>query len=523
MEKVEWRRVAHESEVPEGSPRAFTVGEETILLVRHEGKVHALAPNCPHYDEKLEKGVLFGHELVCGAHCARFDVRSGKVTAAPALDDLATWPVRVEGGEILVGAKAQARFPKPTGTDSRLFLIVGAGAAGNAAAETLRREGFAGRIVMVTPEADGPYDRPNLSKDLLAGTAQPEWMPLRRAKFYQENGIELRTGMPVTRLDPVEKVATLGDGSALHFDAALLATGGTARKLAIPGASSPGCYLLRSWADARQLLDRLASAKDVVCVGAGFIGLELASSLRERGIKVTVVAPEALPLSLIIGDRVAAFVMKRHQEKGVAFTMGNQVTAVSEGPGRKRVTLTDGEVLEADLVVFGLGITPALDYLAGTGLVEAGAVPVDGTLATRVPGIFAAGDIAVAPDPLTGEGRRVEHWVVAERQGQHAARAMLGSRAPFDEVPFFWTRQAGFSLKYAGHARQFDLVQYRGSVEEGSFLAGYFYQGKLKAAASVGRRVEQLAMAEIIRRGLPLLPTQLSDEGFDLLAYARRT
>ncbi len=521
MDNVQWRRVAREADLVEGKPREFTVGEETILLVRHEGSVHALAPTCTHYGESLQKGVIIGHELVCCSHTARFDIRTGAVTAAPALDDLATWPVRMEGGEVFVGPKAKARFPKAEGTDARLFLVVGAGGAGNAAAETLRREGFAGKIVMVTPEADGPYDRPNLSKELAAGTAKPEWMPLRGPKFYQANGIDLRTGTAVVALDPAAKTARLSDGSTLHFDAALLASGGLPRRPSLPGGSSPGCHLLRSWADARRLLAGVESAKDVLMVGAGFIGLELASSLRDRGIGVTVVAPEAIPLSRIVGDRVGSFVRKRHEEHGVTFMLGCQPTSVSAEPARKRVALSNGSSVEADLVVFGLGITPALEYLEGTGLAEGGAVPVDATLATRAPGVFAAGDIAMVPDPLTGEGRRVEHWVVAERQGQHVARAMLGSRARYDEVPFFWTRQAGFSLKYVGYARTFDRVACRGVVEEGSFLAAYFQQGKLKAAASVRRGVESVAMAEIIRRNLPLSPAQIEDESFDLLACAR--
>jgi NADPH-dependent 2,4-dienoyl-CoA reductase/sulfur reductase-like enzyme/nitrite reductase/ring-hydroxylating ferredoxin subunit len=519
MEDGAWRRVARESDLAEGVPTLFAVGEEKVMLVRREGKVFAVGHECPHYQEPLEEGVLFGHEIVCLRHHARLDVSTGKLVAPPAMNDLPVYPVRVEGGEVWIGQGEKPRFPKPTGSDPRTFLIVGAGAAGNAAAETLRREGFAGRIVMITAEEERPYDRPELSKGFITGKTKPEWVPLRGPKFYANQGIELATGRMVTFLDPRKKTVGCEGGEIFPFDKALLATGGASRALAIPGAKSDCCFRLRSLADARALSEAAGRAKSVAIIGAGFIGMELASSFRDRGLAVTVVAPEALPLARLFGERVAAHLKTLHERKGVIMHMGKTPTQISGDPGDKTVVLADGSRIRASFVVFGLGIQPAVDYLAGTGLVEGGAVPVNARLETRAPDILAAGDIALVTDD-TGEARRIEHWTVAERQGQHAARSMLGRAGSYAEVPFFWTRQAGIRLNYVGYAREFDNVVFRGSVEEGKFLAGYYAKGRLRAACSIGRGRELLAVEHLLRLGAPPAAERLSEESFDLMAAA---
>jgi len=539
MDESTWTRVAEESGLQEGVPVLVESGEDKILLVRLEGKVHAIGHECPHYQEKLENGVLFGRELVCKSHFARLDITTGKTIAPPAMNDLPTYPVKVENGSVYVGPAVKPKFPKPAqplGSDPRIFLILGAGAAGNTAAETLRRQGFAGRIVLITEEAERPYDRPNLSKDFITGKAGEEWLPLRGPKFYAAQGIELLTGRRVVSLDPVKKAARFEDGETLSFDKALLATGGSPRTLGIPGGDGEGCHLLRTAVDARALLAAALQQKSVVLVGAGFIGLELAGSLRERGLAVTVAAPEALPLAHILGERVGAFLKTLHEKKGVTFLMGRTLTRI-EGPvGAKVLTFSDGTRIEAGFAVIGLGIKPAVDYLAGTSLVDAGAVPVDGRMQTRAPDIFAAGDMAAVPDRDWGS-RRVEHWVVAERQGRRAAICMLGGEAGTDEygdtrsgstpyvgedVSFFWSRQAGLSLKYAGYAKEFDQVVFRGVVEEGKFIAGYYRGGTLKAAATIAMAHELVAIERLMRHGAPPSADQLGDPGFDLMAAARR-
>ena len=522
MDESGWTRVAKESELAEKVPVVVAAGEEKVLLVRLSGTVYAVGHKCPHYEEKLEHGALFGTQIICKSHFARMDVTTGRVIAPPAFNDLPVYPVKLEAGEVWVGPVEKPKFPKPAaalGSDPRTFLIVGAGAAGNTAAETLRREGFAGRIVMITGESERPYDRPNLSKDFISGKSGEEGLPLRGPKFYPAQGIELLTGRRVISIETQQKTAALEGGETIGFDKALLATGGTPRKLPIPGADGSGCYMLRSAVDARQILAAAFQWKSAVLIGAGLIGLELAGSLTDRGLEVTVVAPEAIPLAHILGDRVGSYVKSLHESREVRILMGRTTARIEGEPGAKTVVLSDGARLAAGFVVIGLGILPAVEYLSGTGLVEKGAVSVDENMRTRALDIFAAGDIAALPDP-DWERRRVEHWVAAQRQGQRAALAMLDRDLGPMEVDFFWTRQAGASLKYVGHAREFDQTVYRGVVEEGKFLAGYYLKGNLKAAATIGMAVDLIAVERLMRLGAGPTAAQLGDKGFDLMAAA---
>jgi len=512
MADAQWKKVANESDLKEGVPVAAKAGKDKILLVRLDGQIHAVGNQCPHYGAKLSDGAVVGHSVTCPWHGARFDVTTGRLEAAPALDHLAKYPVKIENGAVYVGEPKKTKFPKIEGTDERAFVIVGGGAAGNAAAETLRREGFAGRILLLTAEADRPYDRPNLTKEYLTGEAKPEWMPLRSEKFYGLRQIELRTHARVTAVSPSERTVTLDGGEAVAFDALLLATGAAPRALDIPGMGLEGCFLLRSMADGRALTAAAAEASKAVVLGASFIGLEVAASLRQLGIEVHVVAPEAVPMARVFGERVGTRIQSLHEEQGVVFHLGQTAKEILGDGKVEAAAFSDGSRVDADLVVTGIGVVPVVDYLEGTGLVEDGAVPVDGRLRTKAEGIFAAGDIAVVPNARTGEPERIEHWVVAERQGQHAARAMLGSDAAYAEVPFFWTKQYDASIKYVGHARSYDRIAYRGDVDGGKFLAGYFQGGSLKAAASLGMGKEIIVLAEVLKAGTALSPEQLEHE-----------
>jgi NADPH-dependent 2,4-dienoyl-CoA reductase/sulfur reductase-like enzyme/nitrite reductase/ring-hydroxylating ferredoxin subunit len=514
MEETAWRRAARESDLVEGVPVLAKAGEENVLLVRFEGVVRAFGHECPHHNDPLEKGALIKGELVCPGHYARFSARDGKLSAPPALDDLPTYPVKVEAGEILVGQVVKPRRPAVGEGDPRTLLIVGAGAAGNAAAETLRREGFSGRVVMVTAEDELPYDRPELSKGYLTGKTKPEWIPLRSPKFFAGQKIEVLTGRRVAGLDTRRKTVALESGETLAFDKVLLATGGTPRRPRESRAGGASCFSLRSLADARVIAAALEHARSVVIIGAGFIGMELAGSLCERGLGVDVVTPDSLPFAHIFGERIAGLLMGRHQQRGVAFHLGRTPTRITGGEGAKSVVLSDGTRLEAGLVVFGIGVAPAVDFLAGTGLAQAGGVAVDGRLATAHPDVFAAGDIAIVPGPTGGEPERIEHWVVAERQGRHAARSMLGGTAAFDECPFFWTRQAGVSLKVAGSTRGFDDVVFRGDVEGARFLAGFYRRGTLRAAVTSGMVAEHIAVERALAAGTSISPRQFADVGF---------
>ncbi len=529
MAQSEWIKVCQEGDLSEGAPRLFKIGEkEEVYMVRAGGKIRALAHLCPHYECKLEEGLLLGEVIVCRCHGARFNAATGAVLSPPAITPLATYPVRVEDGAVFVGARVKPPLPKVEIKEKRLFLIVGGGAAGNMAAETLRREGFSGRIVMITPEADLPYDRPNLSKEFIAGTAKPEWLPLRDRDFYANQQIEIVTGRRVISLSARQKSVTLDDGSAMVYDKVLLATGAAPRVLSVPGAKSEVCFSLRSLADARQIDKAASGAKSAALIGGGFITMELAGSLRERGLSVTVIAPEALPLARVLGDALALHLKGLHQEKGVVFHMGKTVTRISTEKKGAVLTLSDGSKVTADFVVAGIGVQPAVDYLAGTDLVQSGGVPVNGQLRTRYPDIFAAGDIALVPSPAGfsrsrggNGGYRFEHWVAAERMGMHAARAMLGSEEPFMEVPFFWTRQAGVSVKYVGFGGEWEQVLYRGDAAGAKFAVGFFRGGVLMAAAGIGMPNDIAAIEALMRKRAPVPPDAFTDTAVDLAAMAR--
>ncbi|MGQ9632223.1 MAG: FAD-dependent oxidoreductase [bacterium] len=519
MAEEGWRKVAQEGDLKEGVPISMRANGDDILLVRLDGRIHACGGRCTHYGAPLRDGLLLGHVITCPWHNARFDITTGEMTSAPALDDLPRYPVKVEGGQVYVGRAESPQPPKPSIGGGQTFVIVGAGAAGNAAAETLRREGFAGRIIMITAEPGVPYDRPNLSKDFLAGKAPPDWIPLRDEEFYAEREIELLTSHRVTSLDLSGRSVTFESGNQLKYDRLLLATGGIPRRLNIPGANLEGCLSLRSLADAEAIISAVEGAEKAVIVGASFIGMEVAASLRERGLEVHVVAPEQAPMANVFGERVGRRLQRLHEEKGVRFHLGNTPKEIAGEKKVREVALSDGSHIAADVVVVGIGITPAVDYLRDTGLLQNGAVPVDERLQTKAQGVFAAGDIAIVPDRRTGEARRVEHWVVAERQGQHAAQAMLGGDTPYDEVPFFWTKQYDASLKYVGFAREYDRVVYRGDVEGGKFLAGYYRGGHLMAAATLGMSREIIVLQEILRDGIAISPDRFRDEGTDLFEF----
>jgi len=373
-------------------------------------------------------------------------------------------------------------------------VIVGGGAAGFAAAEMLRREQYKGSIVMLSNDDAAPVDRPNLSKDYLAGNAPEEWVPLRGDDFYSDNGIELRLKATVASIDARAHEVVLSDGGKVAYDRLLLATGAEPVRLTVPGAAPSQVHTLRSLADSRAIIEQAKSAKRALVIGASFIGLEVAASLRHRGLEVHVVAPEKRPMERILGAGLGDFVRALHEEHGVVFHLEDTVAGIDG----KKATLKSGGTLEADLVVMGVGVRPRLELAEKAGLKIDRGVAVDAFLAANAPDIFAAGDIARWPDPLTGQAIRVEHWVVAERQGQVAALNMLGLRQKFDAVPFFWSQHYDVPINYVGHAEKWDELVVDGDIAGRDCLVRYKLGGKTIAAASIYRDVaslqEELAM-----------------------------
>ena len=430
----------------------------------------------------------------CPWHHACFSLRTGEAVKAPALNPVACYQVERQGDRITVRQKVEPPKRQASGPDP--VVIVGAGAAGNAAAEELRRQGYGGRILLIGPEGEVPYDRPNLSKDYLAGSAPEEWIPLHPPDFYAERHVEL-VKAAATAIDPKTKTVTLDDGRTLEFGALILATGADPIRLPIPGADRPHVHVLRSLADSRALVEKAKSARRAVVVGASFIGLEVAASLRTRNLEVTVVAPDARPLEKVLGPEIGDFIRGIHEEHGVVFKLGTKPKAISE----TEVELESGERLAADFVVLGVGVRPRVSLAEKAGLAMDNGVLVNEFLATSAPGVYAVGDIARWPDPWSGERIRVEHWVVAERQGQTAARNLLGRGERFADAPFFWSQHYDVSINYVGHATKWDAVEVHGSLEDRSAVVAFRSSGRIAAVATVWRDKESLEAELAMERG----------------------
>ncbi len=466
------------------------VGEDDVLLVQFGSEVAAIEPHCSHYHGPLAEGLVVDDTIRCPWHHACFSLRTGDAVAPPALNALAVWEVTHEQGKIVVRRKREAQKPSPRRMTAGLdrIVIVGGGAAGFSAADMLRREGFGGAITMLSDDGDTPVDRPNLSKDYLAGNAPEEWVPLRPEAFYKDAGIDLRLNTEVTSIDPRSRTVTLGDGGQLPFDRLLLATGAKPVRLQIPGSDQPHVHTLRSLADSRAIIKAAEQVGRVLVVGASFIGLEVAASLRARKLEVHVVAPEQRPMERILGREMGDFVRALHEENGVNFHLQDTVERFDGG----RAMLKSGGAIEADLVVVGIGVKPRLGLAEQAGLATDRGVTVDAYLATSAPDVFAAGDIARWPDAHSAANIRVEHWVVAERQGQTAARNMLGRRERYSAVPFFWSQHYDVPINYVGHAEGWDDIAIDGSVSGKDCLIQYRRGGRLLAVASIYRDLDSL-------------------------------
>ena len=473
------------------------VGDADAMLVRSGDALYAAGTRCTHYSGPLDAGLFDGDTVRCPWHHACFSLRTGEAVHAPALDAIACWRVERVGDRAFVREPLHATAPAATADGPESVVIVGGGAAGLAAADMLRRAGYARPIVMLSADADPPCDRPNLSKDYLAGTAEPDWIPLRGPDFYAERRIELRLASRVAALDVGRRRVRLEGGEELPFGALLLATGADPVRLDVPGASPGQVHTLRSFADSRTLVERATGAKRAVVVGASFIGLEVAASLRTRGLDVHVVAPERVPMERVLGAQVGTFVQSLHTEHGVVFHLG---TTLARMDGRT-ARLADGTAVdEVDFVVLGVGVRPALALAEQAGLAVDRGVLVDEYLQTSAPGIYAAGDIARWPDAHSGERIRVEHWVVAERQGQVAARNLLGQRRRFDAVPFFWSQHYDVAINYVGHASAWDAVDIDGSLAARDCRVSYVRGGRTLAVATIGRDLQSLEAERAMER-----------------------
>jgi apoptosis-inducing factor 3 len=485
----------------DGSMLAGRVGNDAVLLARVDNDFFAVGATCTHYSGPLAEGLLVGDTVRCPWHHACFSLRTGTAVCPPALTDLPRWRAEVLDGMVFVREKLpplEERAPAIARRDAASIVILGAGAAGSAAADTLRREGFEGRVTLVDPDADAPYDRPNLSKDYLAGTIPDEYLPLHPPSYYAEQRIDLLTGRTAKSIDVRGKRVLLADGTLLPFDRLLIATGAAPVVLDFPVSNGRQIQYLRTLQDCQRIISSAAGSKRAVVLGTSFIGLEVAASLKTRGLEVHIVGPDTLPLGKILGPELGAFIRDLHQEKGVVFHLGH--TANEWNP--RGVILDDGTSLPADLVVAGVGVRPNVQLAKQAGIAIDGGILVDERLETSAAGVFAAGDVASWIEPRSGERVRVEHWVVAERMGQHAAHSMLGERKPFDAVPFFWSQHYDVPINYVGHGGSWERTVVDGNPADRDCAVTYYRGGRAVALATIYRDQQSLATELEMERAL---------------------
>lgn len=490
--------------IPDGGMVSGHANGKAVLLVRRSEECFALGAHCTHYGAPLGDGLVVGDEVRCPWHHACFSLRSGEAVAGPALIGLARFEVKLREGTCFVGSELppppapvsanRGRRDAPAPPTS--VVIVGAGAAGNAAAEALRREGFAGPITLIGAEQSVPYDRPSLSKEFLAGTAAEEWIPLRPAEFYREQGIDLVLGRRAAALDLSRRRVELDDGSAYPFEALLLATGATPVRL--PASVDPHrrVHYLRTLTDCRALIAAATQTHRAVVVGASFIGLEVAAALRARGLEVHVVAPEGRPLERILGRECGDFLREVHESQGVTFHLQSRPRRIDA----LDVVLETGERIRADLVIAGIGVRPEDELARRAGLSVDHGILVDEYLETSESGVYAAGDVARFPDSRGGGRIRPEHWVIAGREGQAAARNMLGGRAPFTAVPFFWSQHYDVVIACVGHAERWDELTIAGSLQQRDCTIGYRAGGRTVAVVTIGRDRANLTAEVLMER-----------------------
>jgi len=470
---------------------------EPVILVRQGERVFATGAVCTHYGGPLAEGLVVGETIRCPWHHARFSLRTGEAEGAPALNPVSCFNVRRHGDMVIVDGKKAADFRIPCPLNPSSVVIIGAGASGAACADMLRAKGYAGPITLAGDEEPGPVDRPNLSKDFLAGTAQEDWIPLRTREYYESIQVELITGDPAVGIRPADHQVSLRSGRTLGYGAMLLATGAEPRSLSIEGADLPHVYRLRSLADSKAIIAKAQRAGTCAVIGSSFIGLEVAASLRHRGLQVSVIGQESVPLGKVLGVEIGRFIQSLHEQQGVRFFLTTTPRSIRED----RVDIGEGEFIQADFVILGVGVSPRTSLAEAAGIRVDNGVIVSETLRTSAPDVFAAGDLARYPEPVSGEQARIEHWVMAERQGQAVARSMLGIGGAFREAPFFWSQHYDVTIAYVGHASSWDSCEIQGDLEKRDACAIYRRNGRIIAVATIGRDHLSLSVEAALERG----------------------
>ncbi|MEQ9443497.1 MAG: FAD-dependent oxidoreductase [Cyclobacteriaceae bacterium] len=512
--------VATTRDLREGDMKQVAVGETDVLLACIDNQYYAVSAYCTHYGAPLVDGALHGDRVICPWHHACFHLRQGKQCEPPGMDNLPAFEVRVENEQIYVKVPKDApdritpAFVERDTANAQVYAVVGGGAAAAYAVEAMREAGYTGRIIMISADEDIPYDRPNASKEYLQDEAPDEWMPLRSSDFYTQHEIEW-LAKEVATVDTQGKKIVFTDDDSIRYDKVLLCTGGKVNTLPVSGANLKGVYTLRSLSDSRTIKEAAKSARKVTVVGSSFIGLEAAMSLQKLNCEVTVVAPEAIPFASRWGEPVGKLIRKLHDENGVHFELETKVREFNGKNGLvETVLLENGKAISTDLVVVGIGVKPATDFLQGVDLADDGGVPVNEYL-MAMEDVYAAGDIAQFP--YRGKPTRIEHWRVACQQGRLAGYNMAGKEQAYQSVPFFWTAQQGTNFRYLGHTKDFDRIIYDGSVEEQDFMAYYVKDEKIVAVLGVNRDKAMAAIEHLMFAEHMPTPEQV-EKGVDVIS-----
>lgn len=520
--------VANESDLKEGEMKEVELGEGKVLLTKHEGKIYATGNKCTHYGASLKTGSHCKGRIRCPWHGACFDIKTGDIEDFPGMDGIHTFEVNIlNGGQVNVKApknafkewKKTGKMAKCSHQDKRLFVVVGAGPGGAMCAETLRKEGFTGKILLVGKESHLAYDRPKLSKAL---SIQTDKILLRNHDFYKQNDIEVLLSTEVVDLDASTKTIKLSNGTTLQYDAAFVSTGGTPRTIPSPGYNLKNIYPLRDPEDAQAINERVENAR-VVVVGSSFIGMEIASCIAKKAKSVVVVGMENVPFERVLGEKLGTQLQILHEKNGVSFRM-RRVVKEFRGIEDKvmSVLLDNGEILDADLCIVGAGIIPATKFLRNVTLERDASVVCDKYLKGG-DGLYIGGDIARYPYFLSGNSTdtvRVEHYGMAHYHGKIAAQNMLGQQVEARSVPFFWTTQYGKSIRYCGSAYQYDELYFEGNVEELKFVGYYIKGDKVLAVVSIGMDPIVAAAAELMYSGKFPSASEIKNNKIDLVKLA---
>ena len=481
--------------LPEGRMVAGSVDGKPVVLINEGGRYCAWSGSCTHMNAPLGEGLLIDGQIRCPWHHARFSTATGEAVGAPAFEALTPFATSLKGGRVYVApvvaapAAVASSALRPGGGASPRVIIIGAGAAGHACAELLGRSGFPGTVSVVSDDADAPYDRTVCSKQYLSGSLS------RVESALPPTSQATRHAGRAQAIDVTQRRVHLDTGERLPYDVLVLATGAVPVRPELPGFDAPNVHVLRTLRDADAVIAAAAGAKRAAVIGASFIGLEAAAALTQRGVEVHVVAPDEIPLQKLVGAQVGAMIKTVHEEKGVVFHPGRKPRSFDGGS----LALDDGSALDVDFIVVGVGVHPATQLAEGAGIAcaaasEGGGVEVNERLETSVPGIYAIGDVARYPDVYAGRPIRVEHWVHAQRQGQHVARAIMGQGGRFRDLPFFWSAHFDTGLRYHGHAESIRGTVLDGSIEGRDFTIEYRGDAPEKAFVTCNRDLPALVV-----------------------------